>query len=237
MQGEVVSGLRRRQKKNTLVVKKRTLIYVIFQISIVSIILLLPMFSPSLLAHQHTLLALCTLFLFGGGVVYLAIRSLMMVSDWLGSGKHAIKPMATSCSKIEGQPLEKTIGKPSFWVCLKEVVTVLAWAFLLKLLQPFIAAVVWWQGYKLLEGKVFSLGEIDRMAIMIEYLVYFGIAICLLIIIEPYWHYVKGKGATEKIAVPNTEIVAKIPMPGVAVPYEPNIIPSRRNKAVAVREK
>lgn len=231
-----MNELRRRRKKHSFVVKKRTLLYVIFQISIVSIILLLPMFSQSLLAHQHTLLALCTLFLFGGCIVYLAIRLLMMVSDWRGCGKHAIKPMTISCPGTD-KPTENAPAKPTVGQCLTEVVSILAWAFMLKLIQPFIVALVWWQGYKLLVGKVFSLGEIDRIATTIEYLVYFGLGVYLLLVIEPYWHYVKGKRAESKITTKPAELAAQIPVTAPILVYEKNSIPSRRHKATAVREK
>jgi hypothetical protein len=88
---KLVPQLGRCRKRKHVIVTKKTLLFVIFQISILSIILLFPVFSQSLLAYRSTLFALCTLFLFGGILVYLTIRLVMVVCDWRASGKHAKK--------------------------------------------------------------------------------------------------------------------------------------------------
>lgn len=192
-----ISELRRSRRKKKVVVSKKTLLYVIFQISISSIILLLPVFSQSFFAHKSTLIALCTLFFFGGSIVYLALRLLMMVSDWMGSGKHTKTTIASSLPG-SGNEEKAVVGgsapiKNPFWRDLEGVATILAWAFILKLLQPFFSALIWWQGYKLMEGRNFSLVEVERTTHLIENLVYLGIVIVLLLVSQTYWSTNRSK--------------------------------------------
>jgi len=185
---------RRNRKKKKVAVNTRTLAYVIFQISIVSIILLLPVFSQSLGVHMSTLLALGTLFLFGGLIVYLALRLVMMVSDWMGSGKHT-----------KGRNSGAYSDKISFLSGLKRVLLISAWIFVLKLWHPFIVAMIWWQGYKLMEGKVFSLAEVKTMVIMIQCMTYFAMGVFVLLLSQPYWGY------KEKLREEGTDLTVPIP--------------------------
>lgn len=178
MENKAVPDLGRSKRKKKFVVNKNTLIYVIFQISILSIILLFPVFYQSLLAYKSTLLALCTLVLFAGIIVYLSIRLLILVIDCMGSGKHA-KPLEDDVPLNKRTSLQRMI----------EFLTISLWTFIFKLFHPFVAALVWWQGYKLMEGNVFSLGEIEGTAMMIEALVYFVFIILLLLLSRPCWSY------------------------------------------------
>ena len=183
--GEIsVIELRRNRKRKQVVVNKKTLIYVIFQISILSIILLIPVFAHSLLAYTSTLLSLCTLFLFGGTIVYLAIRLVTVVSDCFGSGKHAAEGIAS-----DSRPLKNPL-----WSDLGGVAIVLMWAIILKLFHPFISALVWWQGYKLMGGKGFSLGTIEGTVTVVESFTYFSMVVILLLLSRSYWNYY-GKGS------------------------------------------
>ncbi len=181
MRDTLVTSLRRNPKKKRYTVNKRTLISVISLISILSIILLLPVFSQSLLAYVSTLLSLCTVFLFGGIIVYLTIRLVMVVSDWLASGKHGEEH--TSLGK-GSRP-----SKIPLWWDFGGVIIILMWALILKLFYPFVTTLVWWQGYKLMSGKAFSLGTIEGTVTMVEYFTYFGIAIFLLLLSQCYWRY------------------------------------------------
>ena len=177
--------LRRKRKEKNVAVSKKTLICVISLISALSIILLLPLFSQSLLAYASTLLSLSTLFLFGGMIVYLAIRLLMMLGDWNGSGKHAAD--SVKFSRLENGELDPQPIKSTVWWDLGGIVVISMWAFILKLLYPFFITMIWWQGYKLMGGKGFSLGTIEGTIRMVEYLVYFGIAVFLILLSRHYW--------------------------------------------------
>lgn len=181
MSDKLVTGLRRNRKKKSYAVNKKTLVSVISLISVLSIMLLLPVFSQSLLAYASTLLSLCTLFLFGGIIVYLAIRLVMVVSDWMGSGKHAGERTPLSRGS---RPM-----KIPLWWDFGGVAIILMWAFILKLFHPFVTTLVWWQGYKLMGGKDFSLGTIEGTVTMVECFAYFGIAIFLLLLSRFYWSY------------------------------------------------
>lgn len=183
MSDNAVPGSRRLRKKKQVVVNKKTLIYVIFQISILSIILLFPVFSQSVLAHTNTLFALGTLFSFGGIIVYLSIRLMMTISDWMGRGKHV--------RVVDGDmPTKERL----FLRGLGGAVMMAIWAFILHLLHPFFVTMVWYQGYQLMEGNDFSLGEVAGTTQMIEWVVYFGIILFLLLLSRSYWSWGRIRG-------------------------------------------
>lgn len=186
-----VTELRRNRKKKSYAVKKKTLISVISLISVLSIILLLPVFAQTLLAYTSTLLSLCTLFLFGSVIVYLAIRLIIGVSDWMGSGKHVVASMQAPRQEAgERTPIigSRSMKSPLWWD-LGGVVIILIWAFILNLFHPFVTTLVWWQGYKLMGGKDFSLGTIEGTVTMVENFTYFGSFIFLLLLSQFYWRY------------------------------------------------
>lgn len=182
-----VTQLRRNRKKKSIVIGKKTLMYVIFQISIFSIILLLPVLSRSFVAYTNTLLSLCTLFLFGAIIAYLSIRLFIMLINGLERGKHAAKLASSSKGKgaRDKQGESVVIDEPrlrnSWTRGMEFVLSISAWAFFLYLLQPFITAVLWWQGYKLVEGQAFPLDTIQGTLTMIESSVYFGIVVFLIL--------------------------------------------------------
>ena len=68
------------------------------------------------------------------------------------------------------------------------VMPIVAGAFLLYLLQPFITAVVCWQGYKLMVGRAFPLKTIEDVFTMIQWAVYFEIAVVLLLFSWSQWN-------------------------------------------------
>lgn len=187
MSGTTAMRLRRKRKTRDVAVNKKTLICVISLISVLSILLLLPVLSGSVMAYASTLLSLCTLFIFGGIIVYLAIHLLMLISDWNGSGKHAADSM--KFARLENGELDLQPIKSTVWWDLGGFVVLLLWGFILKLLYPFITTIVWWQGYKLMGGKGFSVGTIEGTITMVEYLTYFSIAAFLLLICRFYWSY------------------------------------------------
>jgi magnesium-transporting ATPase (P-type) len=71
---------------------------------------------------------------------------------------------------------------------LKSLSYIVAWAFLLYILQPFVTAVVWWKGYQLMVGNASSLSTIDGIFTMIEYVVYFGIVAILVLLSWSEWN-------------------------------------------------
>ena len=187
MRGITATRLKWKRKQKSVAVSKKTLISVISLISVLSIILLLPVFSQCLMAYASTLLSLSTLFLFGGLIVYLAIRLLMMISDWSGSGKHAADSM--KFARQEDGELEPRPIKSTVWWDLGGIIILLTWASILNLLYPFVTTMVWCQGYKLMGGKGFSLGAVEGTIMIVEYLTYFGIGIFLLLFGRSYWNY------------------------------------------------
>jgi poly-beta-1,6-N-acetyl-D-glucosamine biosynthesis protein PgaD len=83
---------------------------------------------------------------------------------------------------------ELASGKETFWGGIKSFLYITVWAFLLYLLQPFITAVVWWKGYQLMVGNASSLSTIDGTFTVIEYVVYFGISIVLVLLSWSEWN-------------------------------------------------
>ncbi len=172
-----VTQLRRKRKKKSIVIQHKTLLYVIFQISICSIMLLIPVLSQSFVEYINTLLSLCTLFFFGGMVVYLSIRLVILFSDWVGKGKHA---MGANHSAVQ----DESSRKNSVGLMIENILSIAMLVFLLILIEPFITAVIWWQGYKLMAGKAVSLVSITETFTFIEYLVQFGMIGFLILIIK-----------------------------------------------------
>lgn len=189
MSDKSVTELRRNRKKKSDGVNKKKLISVISLLSVLSMMLLLPVFSQSLLAYTSTLLSLCTLLLFSGIIAYLTIRLVIVISDWMGSGKHAVESIqapgkeANQCTPVSGScPM-----KNSLWSDLGGVASILMWAFILKLFQPFVTTLVCWQGYKLMGGKNCSLGTIEGTITAIEGCTYFVMFILILLLSQFYW--------------------------------------------------
>jgi uncharacterized membrane protein len=64
------------------------------------------------------------------------------------------------------------VSRKLYFQGLKSLFVLLAWAFLVYLFQPFITAVVWWQGYqRLLLGKATAVAAVVKVFTMIEYVV------------------------------------------------------------------
>jgi hypothetical protein len=69
----------------------------------------------------------------------------------------------------------------------KAVLNIVAWGFLLYLLQPFITALFWWQCHQLMVENVSSIAITNKLFGVIEYLVYFCVTILLVQIAWLEW--------------------------------------------------
>lgn len=189
-----VTQLRKDRKKNHLIVKRKILFRSIVALSGILFVLLLPVLSHPLVAHESTFLAACTLLLFSSIIIGLTIRLVKKFNLWLAGRKHALKEIRsaqdeTACGKIDELMLSKKPRlKKTFLPGLESILTIFAWAFFLSLAQPFMTAILWWQGHKLMEGKAFSLEMMEKILIMMESFVYFGIIVFLILLSWSQWN-------------------------------------------------
>ncbi|MBC8015301.1 MAG: poly-beta-1,6-N-acetyl-D-glucosamine biosynthesis protein PgaD [Sporomusaceae bacterium] len=172
----LVTRARRDRKKHRVVRKRKPVMHTMLALSIFSLIVLFPVLPQSVNAHAYALIALCTLLFFSGILVGLAIRLVMLLRHWLAIRKRA-------AAQFDAPHLQN-----SFLRGIESILSILAWAFLLHLMQPFITAFVWWQGYRLLEEKVFSLSSIEGTLNMLESSVYFGIITFLILLTWSQWN-------------------------------------------------
>lgn len=80
------------------------------------------------------------------------------------------------------------VSRKLFFQGLKSLFVLLAWAFLVYLFQPFITAVVWWQGYqRLLLGKAATIAAAVKVFTIIEYVVCLSILVFFTMISWQEW--------------------------------------------------
>ena len=210
-----VTQLRRCRKKNSVIITKKLVVACMLITSVVSLLLLIAVLPQSMIAHASTLLALCTLLLFGGVIAGLFVSLLLKFSRWLRNRKsaRAVIQLARREMASERQARTMVLDKPhlqhSFFRVLESLLSISAWAFFINLMQPFITAILWWQGYKLMFDKAFSLATIEGTLIMIENSVYFGIAVYLILLSWSEWNYYRYGRLNRRKAKPlvsNTDL-------------------------------
>lgn len=182
--------LRRDRKKRRVVTNRKKARYTMMAVSLLSLVLLVSA-PPQIVT---VLLALCTLLLFIGTIIGLPICLVIKIRKWLVIRKCGIEEVrssgceTSSCKQGSAvMPNAPRLKKP-FLRVVESIVSISAWAFFLQLMEPFITALVWWQGYTLLEEDVFSIVTIEGTLDMVEFLVYFGIVTFLILISWSKWN-------------------------------------------------
>lgn len=190
-----VTQLRKnRKQKNSTIDSTMLFRFIIGLGGISCVLVLLTLFQP-FRVNGSTLLAVCTLLLFSAAIVGLTIQLLKNFTLWLTGRKRAMKEIQRAQDETASDKQQEVmiIDEPrlqnSFFRGVESVVSISAWAFFLNLIQPFITAILWWQGYKLLEGKAFSLATIEGTLMLIESTVYFGILVFLILFSWSRWNY------------------------------------------------
>ena len=91
-------------------------------------------------------------------------------------------------SRKDRRNKKKAVSRKLFFQGLKSLFVLLAWTFLIYLFQPFITAVVWWQGYqRLLLGKATAVAAVVKVFTMIEYVVCLGVLLFLAMLSWQEW--------------------------------------------------
>ena len=91
-------------------------------------------------------------------------------------------------SRKDRRSKKLSVSRKLFFQGIKSFFILLAWAFLVYLFQPFITAVVWWQGYqRLLLGKAAAIAAVVKIFTMIEYVVYLSVLLFLAILSWQEW--------------------------------------------------
>lgn len=207
--------LRRKHKKRRVVVKRKIRTRTILAVVAFSLVLLVPILSQSGIALSSLLLAVCTLLLFSGIIVGLPIYLLAKIRLWLVIRKYAAEDGKLAQSKRVGAQRSKN----SFWRGLESIFLVSAWAFFLYLMQPFITAFIWWQGYKLLEENLFTVDVIEGVLDKVDAGVYFGMIIFIINFSWSewnHWYYGKANRQQAKPQVSDMNQVTETPPATVA---------------------
>jgi len=185
-----------RKKKKSYIKKKLVIICMLITVALAALFINSASFQPvSVSALSTTLAAFCTLLLFGGILVGLSIGTVRSFRDGLRNRNCAIEQIQSARGETaSGEQAKTTVTDPphlqhSFVRGLESVLSIVVWAFFLKLLQPFLTAILWWQGYKLMAGKAFSLNTIKTTFVLIETFAYAGILISLLLFSWSRWNY------------------------------------------------
>lgn len=95
-------------------------------------------------------------------------------------------PIAQSRRSRKHQGLAS--GTKAFICGIKSLLYIAVWASLFYLWEAFITAVVCWQGYQLMVGNALSLSTINETFAVVEYVVYFGISVFLVLLSWSEWN-------------------------------------------------
>jgi hypothetical protein len=162
----------------------------------VSFLLLFPILPQRIFANNGTIFAMFTLLLFASFLTWLTIRLVRILLAQMRSVNYGMKEaQASRVEKVREELADADMSvdtprlKKNNYRGLEAILSVAAWATFLKLLQPFITAVLWWQGYQLIAGNDFSVVLIERAFALIEFFVYFGIFVLLVLISWSEWNY------------------------------------------------
>jgi len=192
-----ITQLRQNRKKKRSYLKKKLVISCVLIIIVLAALFInsAPFQAVSGSALTARLAALCTLILFGGILVGFSIGAVRSFCEGLRNRKCAIEQIQSARGETaSGEQAETMVRNAphlqnSFVRGLESVVSIVVWAFILKLLQPFLTAILWWQGYKLMAGKALSLNTIKTAFALIEIFAYAGILIFLLLFSWSRWNY------------------------------------------------
>lgn len=91
-------------------------------------------------------------------------------------------------SRKDRRSKKLAVSRKLFFQGLKSLFVLLAWSFLVYLFQPFITAVVWWQGYqRLLLGKATTVVAVVKVFTMIDYVVCLSVLLFLTMLSWQEW--------------------------------------------------
>lgn len=192
-----ITATRRSRKDKRITARKKTWIFNTMIVIIVFLILLFPVLSQTVITTSGTISALFTMLLFASIMTWLTIRFVRVLALWMRGVSYGMEEVRASRLETTGGKLVEgdmvidapRLQKKNISRGLESIVLITAWTFFLYLLQPFITAVLWWQGYQLIAGNAFSFASVEGTFTILESSVYFGIFVFLVLLSWSEWNY------------------------------------------------